>query len=84
MGDALGCYNLGVAYNKGVGVAKDSSKAFAFTKKACDMGAAQGCANLGALYDNGGDGVKKTLTPLKTTLKRLAVWDTKTVATTTK
>ena len=43
-GDAEGCFDLGVAYEKGRGVAADRKQAAALYRKACQMGFAQACA----------------------------------------
>lgn len=48
-GEALGCFNLGVSYATGEGVALDVSKAAVLFRKACDGGDAGGCAGLGNL-----------------------------------
>jgi hypothetical protein len=52
-GNALGCYNLGVMYEKGEGVQQDSFKAVELYTKVCDSGNAFGCYNLGLMYYNG-------------------------------
>jgi hypothetical protein len=43
-GDARGCDSLGKLYEKGLGVAQDSSQARAYYQKACENGDSQGCA----------------------------------------
>jgi hypothetical protein len=45
-GNATGCYDLGVIYEKGNGVGKDNAQAVSFYKKACDAGFAQSCTSL--------------------------------------
>ena len=45
LGDATGCYNLGVFYAKGQGVKQDYKKAAELFKKACDSGNVIGCHN---------------------------------------
>jgi len=37
-GDAVGCSNVGLMYDRGQGVKQDYTKAMQFYKKACDMG----------------------------------------------
>jgi len=49
----IGCSNLGVGYENGVGVKQDYTKAAELYKKACEGGEATGCDNLGVLYQNG-------------------------------
>ena len=63
-GEALGCSNLGVLYNKGQGVKQDYQKAVELLKKACDSGDAVGCYNLGILYIDG-QGVKQDFSTAK-------------------
>ena len=58
-GEAEGCYNLGVMYDRGEGVKKSYPIAAKLYKKACDKGYATGCYNLGWMYKDG-DGVKKS------------------------
>jgi hypothetical protein len=55
-GNASGCSNLGIMYQKGRGVAQDFGQALALYQRACDSGTASGCTNLGLMYANG-DGV---------------------------
>lgn len=43
-GDAEGCFDLGVAYEKGRGVAADRKQAAELYKRACALGFAQACA----------------------------------------
>ena len=52
--------NLGVAYAKGHGVAKDESKATEYYRRAADLGNPAAMNNLGLMYVNG-LGVKKNL-----------------------
>ncbi len=49
-GDAEACYNLGVQYNDGEGLAVDRSKAAALYQKACDANEGDGCERLGDMY----------------------------------
>ena len=56
-GEAVGCSNLGVMFEKGEGVKQDKFKAVALYTKACDGGRASGCSNLGVMYSNG-EGVR--------------------------
>ena len=58
--DMAACNNLGNAYSKGKGVAKDPNKAAQFYQKACDGGIMVGCTNLGSNYQKG-EGVAKDL-----------------------
>lgn len=48
-----GCNNLGSLYDKGIGVAKDYSRAVALYSKACGSGFTDGCGNLGNMYADG-------------------------------
>jgi hypothetical protein len=52
-----GCNNLGVLYETGAGVEKDTSQAVFFYRKACDGGDMVGCQYLGMMYFTG-SGVK--------------------------
>jgi TPR repeat protein len=52
-GVASAQYNLGVMYENGMGVAKDSAQAVIWYRKAADQGLAQAQTNLGAMYENG-------------------------------
>jgi len=52
-GAALGCRNLGLLYNTGLGVNQSYTKAASSFKKACNAGAAGGCNNLGVSYYKG-------------------------------
>jgi TPR repeat protein len=58
LGDARGCYNVGLMADEGRGGARDISHAAAKYDEACDMGGSTACTNLGFLYENG-RGVKK-------------------------
>ena len=49
MGEAKGCYNLGVSYANGQGVRQNYVKAKEFLGKACDMGLKIGCRNYSRL-----------------------------------
>ena len=49
----VGCFSLGVMYEKGEGVVEDKGKAMELYKKACDGGNMRGCSNLGLKYENG-------------------------------
>ena len=44
-GYAAACFNLGVDYAKGNGVAKDEKKAAQLYDKACSLGSSNGCEN---------------------------------------
>ncbi|MBP3221969.1 MAG: sel1 repeat family protein, partial [Neisseriaceae bacterium] len=57
-GNAKGCYNLGVLYDKGQGVKQNYAQAAKLFEQACHGGDAQGCFNLGVSYDKG-QGVKQ-------------------------
>jgi TPR repeat protein len=41
--DTEGCFNLGLLYEKGLGVPKDAARAAGFFRKACAGGDAEGC-----------------------------------------
>ena len=43
LGNALGCFNCALTYYQGKELPKDTVKASAFFKKACDLGDAQSC-----------------------------------------
>ena len=59
MGNADGCYNLGVFYRDGQqGVKQSYVKAAELFRKSCDLGRDDGCNNLGVLYVKG-KGVRK-------------------------
>jgi len=60
-GDALGCSNLGVMYETGLGVNQSYTKAASLYKKACNAGDALGCYGLGVMYKKG-IGIKKDYT----------------------
>ncbi len=49
-GQSAGCFNLGIAYGQGKGVAKDLTKAAQLYEKACSMENDDACLNLGAAY----------------------------------
>ena len=57
-GDAKGQYNLGVMYDKGLGVPQNYPAAFEWYTKAAEQGNINAQNNLGAMYANG-EGVKK-------------------------
>ena len=57
-GDPLGCFNLGVFYRDGKGVAMDKTQAAALFERSCAGHNAFGCANLADLL-YAGDGVPK-------------------------
>ncbi|MCP4603622.1 MAG: sel1 repeat family protein [Proteobacteria bacterium] len=52
-GEAPGCYNLGVAYDKGLGLHRNYEKAFDLFRRACVAGFTPGCVNLGVAYNYG-------------------------------
>ena len=56
--DMVVCNNLGYAYSKGEGVAKDPNKAAQLYQKACDGGEMFGCIYLGHCYQEGNGIVK--------------------------
>jgi TPR repeat protein len=60
-GDAEAQYNLGVCYNDGDGVEKNSTQAVYWYRKAAEQGHAKAQNNLGVCY-NDGDGVEKNYT----------------------
>jgi TPR repeat protein len=41
-GEAMGCFNVSVAYGEGRGVPKDPAQSFSFADRACTMGAPAG------------------------------------------
>jgi hypothetical protein len=43
-----GCYNLGLAHQRGHGVAKNPERARGFLQKACELGMAPACESLRA------------------------------------
>jgi len=53
-GDTEAQYNLGSAYNLGVGVPKDYAEAAKWYRKAADQGHVVGQLNPGVLYADGG------------------------------
>jgi len=52
-GDAVACNDLGVSYEHGYSVARDSRAAAALFERACEAGVADSCNNLGALHERG-------------------------------
>lgn len=48
-GSTAGCHNLGVLYQRGLGVNQDDSKAKELYKKACDGKLQEGCEGLNSL-----------------------------------
>lgn len=52
-GNASGCYELGVMYSNGQGVAQSNQQAAALFGKACTGGIAPSCYNLGVMYATG-------------------------------
>jgi len=58
LGAAAGCFNLGLMYERGDGVAKDTARAISLYRQTCDGGVAGGCSNLGIMYERG-NGVAK-------------------------
>ena len=52
-GYAWAQYNLGIAYNNGIGVAKDPSEAVRWWRMAAEQGLAQAQYNLGYTYYTG-------------------------------
>jgi TPR repeat protein len=59
-GDAEAQINMGVLYDRGQGVPKDSGEAAAWYRKAAEQGDALGQHNLGSMYEEG-EGVPKDL-----------------------
>jgi uncharacterized protein len=53
LGDARAQHNLGVMYEKGLGVAKDNVQAVQWYRKAANQGFAQAQHNLGVMYAQG-------------------------------
>ena len=51
--DFLSCYNLGLRFLNGDGVAADNGEAVELFGQACDAGESQACSDLGAMYDLG-------------------------------
>ncbi len=67
-----GCGALGLLYENGEGVEKNSKKAAQFYSKACDLKDGRGCDELGRLYYDG-RGVEKTQKkPLTFIIKRVS------------
>lgn len=52
-GDSNAAVNLGVLFERGVGIDKDPEKAFAYYTKASDLGNIDGMFNLGSCYEHG-------------------------------
>ena len=52
-GVELGCANLGLLYESGLGVQKDPRKAIELYKNGCNKGGAHSCYNLGNAYRKG-------------------------------
>ena len=57
-GDSKGIYNLALAYEEGIGVKQDFTKAFTLLKQAADMNLPSAMNEIGLMYRNGW-GVKK-------------------------
>ena len=72
-GAALGCRNLGLLYNTGLGVNQSYTKATILFKKACNAGAAGGCGALGSLYEKG-LGVNQSYTKAASLFKKACRW----------
>ncbi|WQY62162.1 sel1 repeat family protein [Helicobacter pylori] len=53
LNDGVGCFNLGVLYDNGHGVGKDSKKAAQFYFKACELNDGDGCSALGLMQYDG-------------------------------
>ena len=53
LGDRVSMYDLGVAYETGMGVAKDQVEATKLFKKSADLGVLVAQYNLGVAYANG-------------------------------
>src|SRR5258708_6382378 len=51
--DGGACSAVGIAYELGIGRARDARSAWSFYGRACDLGNARGCVNLGALLAGG-------------------------------
>lgn len=60
-GYLYGCFKLAKAYQTGLGVNKDTNRAFALNQKACHGGEPSACTALGSAYANG-RGVSKNAT----------------------
>ena len=52
-GDALGCTNLGVLHEEGIGMDADFGEAARLYRRGCDGGNAVGCTSLGVLHQEG-------------------------------
>ena len=57
-GNATACYELGVMYRNGAGVARNDARAASLFQTACQSGKAAGCYDLGVLY-LAGEGVAR-------------------------
>lgn len=68
-GSIDGCYQMGVKYYNGNGVARDVKQSFALFKKVCDGGKIEGCNNLGVLYNNG-EGTKQDIQKARQLFKK--------------
>jgi hypothetical protein len=51
-GDAKGCFGVGVMYEDGKGVTKDTKRAVELYTRACDQNYSTACYNLGLMYGN--------------------------------
>ena len=51
--DGLGCFAVGLLYEKGEGVRQDYQQAKKYYEKACNLNILDGCRNFGLLYKNG-------------------------------
>jgi TPR repeat protein len=56
-GDGQACYDLGLRYQKGQGVAKNPDRAVALYERSCAIGDAGNCWYLGTVYEDGGFGL---------------------------
>jgi len=52
-GDPVAMFELGLCYEKGLGVLQDHAQAAQWYRKAADAGYAGAMCNLGACYENG-------------------------------
>ncbi|MCX6073846.1 MAG: tetratricopeptide repeat protein [Campylobacterales bacterium] len=50
-GNAKGCFELGLLYEKGDGVVQNKYKAVSLYTQACRGGEAYGCSNISLMYD---------------------------------
>ncbi len=50
-GNAEGCFQLGVLYEKGEGIAQNKYKAATYYAQACQGGNSLGCSNMSLKYD---------------------------------